>query len=88
MKPLEKVGVATVILGVVGLLIFAPIIIFGGGYLGGLIIKWIVGNAFVSGVHMILPNLEFTKDMIPFVCGVLAVFGSYFKSQLTHKKED
>lgn len=85
---LEKVGVGAVIVGVLALLIFFPVLVFGAGYLGGLILKWIVGNAVVSGVNIILPQIEFTKDAIPFVCGVIAVFGSYFKSTLNAKKDD
>ncbi len=83
----EKVGVGAIIVGVVGLLIFVPVLCFGGGYVGGLLLKWVVGNAFVNGVNTIMPNIEFTQDSIPVMCGVLAVIGSYFKATQINKKE-
>ena len=80
MKILEKIGLGTAITGFIGLLVFLPVVTFGFGYLGGLILKWIVGNAVCNGFNIIFNTTRFTPDLIPIVCASLATIGKYFKS--------
>lgn len=62
-----------------------PILIFLGGVVSGLILKWIVGGFVVDGLNLIFNTTRFSADKIPIVCGTLAVIGSFFK--ITVNKE-
>ena len=62
-----------------------PILIFLGGVVSGLILKWIVGGFVVDGLNLIFNTTRFSADKIPIVCGTLAVIGSFFK--ITVSKE-
>ena len=89
MNKLEKVGVAGITGGFIGLLVFSPVITFGFAYLGGLILKWIVGNAVTNGLNIVFDTTRFTSDLIPITCASLATIGKYFKStQTNNNKKD
>lgn len=85
---LEKVGIASIVSGVVvtfiGLLVFAPVITFGFAYLGGMILDWIVGDKLVNGLNLMFDTTRFTRDLIPLTCATLATIGRYFKSSQTN----
>lgn len=70
--------VSVIILG-----IFLPVIIFGVGWFGGWILMKIVGGAVVTGLNTLFGTTRFMPDLIPVVCGVLAVIGSYFKTSVS-----
>lgn len=70
--------VSVIILG-----IFLPVIIFGVGWFGGWILMKIVGVAVVTGLNTLFGTTRFMPDLIPVVCGVLAVIGSYFKTSVS-----
>ena len=73
--------VSVIILG-----IFLPVIIFGVGWFGGWILMKIVGGAVVTGLNTLFGTTRFMPDLIPVVCGVLAVVGSYFKTSVSSSK--
>ena len=73
--------VSVIILG-----IFLPVIIFGAGWFGGWILMKIVGGAVVTGLNTLFGTTRFMPDLIPVVCGVLAVIGSYFKTSVSNNK--
>ena len=73
--------VSVIILG-----IFLPVIIFGAGWFGGWILMKIVGGAVVTGLNTLFGTTRFMPDLIPVVCGVLAVVGSYFKTSVSNNK--
>lgn len=73
--------VSVIILG-----IFLPVIIFGVGWFGGWILMKIVGGAVVTGLNTLFGTTRFMPDLIPVVCGVLAVVGSYFKTSVSNNK--
>lgn len=80
----EKFGIGSVIVGFIGLLVFSPVITFGFAYLGGLILKWIVGNAITDGFNTVFNTVRFSPDLIPIVCATFATIGKYFKAVQTN----
>ena len=79
-------GYIGVIIGIIVLCIVEPIIIFGAGWFGGWILMKIVGGAVVTGLNTLFGTTRFTPDIIPVVCGTLAVIGSYFKTTVNNSK--
>lgn len=79
-------GYIGVIIGIIILCIVEPIIIFGAGWFGGWILMKIVGGAVVTGLNTLFGTTRFMPDLIPVVCGVLAVIGSYFKTSVSNNK--
>ena len=47
----------------------------------------IVGGAVVTGLNAFFGTTRFTPDLIPVVCGVLTVIGSYFKTVVSNNKK-
>ena len=68
------------------MVLLLPLLSFGGGYLTGLILKWIIGDAVVNGMNLLLNTTRFTPDMLPVVCGALGTIGSFFKSSVSTSK--
>ena len=66
--------------------IFLPVITFGAGWFGGWILMKIVGGAVVTGLNTLFGTTRFMPDLIPVVCGVLAVVGSYFTTSVSSSK--
>lgn len=79
-------AIVGVIIGVIIICIIAPIITFGAGWLGGWILMKIVGGAVVTGLNTLFGTTRFMPDLIPVVCGTLAVVGSYFKTSVSNNK--
>ncbi|HHX71216.1 MAG TPA: hypothetical protein GX708_24620 [Gallicola sp.] len=86
MKTLEKIGVVSLVGGVLTLLIFSPVLTFGFAYLGGLILKWIIGDAVCNGLNIVFNTTRFNPNLIPIVCATLATIGQYFKSTQINNK--
>lgn len=86
-KTLENVGIASIIAGFIGLLVFSPVLTFGFAYLGGLILKWVVGDAIASGFNIMFDTARFTPNLIPIACATLATIGKYFKSSQTNNNK-
>lgn len=80
---LENIGAITVLISVIFLLVFSPAIVFLLGYLGGMILNWVVGAKLVTGLNLMFNTTRFTKDLIPLSCATLATIGRYFKSSYT-----
>lgn len=83
----NNIGPIIGIIGVVILWILSPIIIFGAGWFGGWILMKIVGGVVVTGLNTLFGTTRFIPDLIPVVCGVLAVIGSYFKTTISSGKK-
>ena len=87
MSTLEKVGVGSLVAGFIGLLVFSPVLTFGFAYLGGLILKWLVGGMVSNGLNIVFNTTRFTPELIPIACATFATVGKYFKSsQTNHNK--
>ena len=84
---LETVGVATIIVGFIGLLVVSPVLTFGFAYLGGMILNLFVGDAITHGLNVIFDTTRFTNDLIPLTCATLATIGKYFKSSNTNNNK-
>lgn len=84
---MESLGWFTAFVGVVGLLVFSPVITFGFAWIGRWILKLCVGDAIASGMNLMFNTTRFTPDFIPLVCATLATIGKYFKSSQTNKTE-
>lgn len=84
---LENLGVVAIVTGVVGLLVFLPIIVFALGAFGGWILKMFVGGHVVYGMNVLFGTDRFYPEQLPVLCGTLALLASYFKSTTTNKTE-
>lgn len=71
------------IIGIIILCIIKPIIIFGAGWFGDWILMNIVGGAVATGLNTLFETTRFTPDIIPIVCGTLAVIGNFFKTTVS-----
>lgn len=80
----EDFGIIAAIAGVIGLLVFSPVITFGFAWLGGWILKMCVGSAIADGMNLMFDTTRFTPDFIPLACATLATIGKYFKSSQTN----
>ena len=66
--------------------IISPFIVFWVCYLGGFIVKWLIGNVLVQGFALF--GLILPVEKIPLACGTLGFVASYFKtnSKCKYKK--
>ena len=69
---LEKAGIASIIIGLIGLLVFSPVLTFLCAYVGGMLLDWIVGAKLVDGLNLMFDTTRFTRDLIPLTCATLA----------------
>ena len=83
----NNIGVVIGIIVAVISSILSPILIFGAGWFGGWVLMKIVGGAVVTGLNTLFGTTRFTPDLIPVVCGVLAVVGGYFKTTISSSKK-
>ncbi len=86
-RKMETPGLLTALAGIIGLLVFSPVITFGAAWIGGWLLKLCVGNAIADGLNLMFNTTRFTPDFIPLACATLATIGRYFKSTQTNKTE-
>ena len=68
---------------IVVILIFGGAISFGLGWLGGLFLKWVCGDAVANGLNMVLGNItqySFTPNDIPLFSAIMTTIAGFFKS--------
>lgn len=63
-----------------------PIITYLCGFVTGMILDLIVGDSLISGLNLLFNTTRFSNEMIPFICGALAVIGSFFKGSVSIKE--
>ena len=85
MKELSTVVGAVAL--IIGLFLILPFISFWASYFGGWICKITIGNTLVKALNMLFNTAYFTKDMIPWIAGVLGWIGGFFKSVNTSKSK-
>ena len=76
-----------IIIVAVAVYLVSPILCFFGGWIAGAILEWAVGGLLASGLNLLFNTTRFSTDMLPMLCGALAVIGSFFKSSLTTKRD-
>ena len=72
------------------IVIFGGALIFGLGWLGGLFLKWICGDAVANGLNMVLGNItqhQFTPNDIPLFSAIMTTIAGFFKS-VKYSKND
>lgn len=84
---LTIVGIFTVLVGLIGALIFSPVLTFAFAYVGGMLLKLCVGDTIASGLNLMFNTARFTPDIIPLACATLATIGRYFKSTQTNHND-
>lgn len=84
MSKMKGLGWMTALVGIIGLLVFSPVITFGFAWMGGWILKVCVGSAIADGMNLMFNTTRFTPDFIPLACATLATIGKYFKSSQTN----
>ena len=72
----------------IALLVFTTAICYGTGYLGGMILSAIVGEQIAATLNSVFNTTHFTSDMIPSICGIIAVIGNFFKSRVSNKNNN
>lgn len=75
---------------IVVMIIFGGAISFGLGWLGGLFLKWVCGDAVASGLNMVLGNItqhQFTPNDIPLFSAIMTTIAGFFKSVKYNKKD-
>lgn len=87
MSKMEGLGWLTTLVGIIGLLVFSPVITFGFAWMGGWILKVCVGTAIADGMNLMFNTTRFTPDFIPLACATLATIGKYFKSSQTNNNK-
>lgn len=76
-----------VIITAVIMAILSPIITYLCGFFSGMILDLIVGDALIKGLNLLFNTTRFSNEMIPFICGALAVIGSFFARKIHVKQE-
>lgn len=87
----ELVGCFTIGILVIILMIFGGAISFGLGWLGGLFLKWVCGDAVTNGLNMVLGNItqyKFTPNDIPLFSAIMTTIAGFFKTTTTYKSKD
>ena len=84
---LKYLGYFTAVVGMIGALVFSPVITFGFAWFGGWILNLCVGNAITNGMNLMFNTTRFTPDFIPLACATLATIGKYFKSSQTNNNK-
>ena len=84
---METLGWCTAFVGMIGLLVFSPVLTFGFAWIGGWILKMCVGDAIAGGMNLMFNTTRFTPDFIPLACATLATIGKYFKSSQTNNNK-
>lgn len=87
MSKMKGLGWPTALVGIIGLLVFSPVITFGFAWMGGWILKVCVGSAIADGMNLMFNTTRFTPDFIPLACATLATIGKYFKSSQTNNNK-
>lgn len=87
MSKMKGLGRLTALVGIIGLLVFGPVITFGFAWIGGWILKVCVGSAIADGMNLMFNTTRFTPDFIPLACATLATIGKYFKSSQTNNNK-
>lgn len=80
-------GIWAAIIGLIGLLVFSPVITFGCAWVGGMLLKLCVGDTIAAGMNLMFNTNRFTPDFIPLACATLATIGRYFKSSQTNNNK-
>ena len=68
--------------------IFGGALCFGLGWLGGLFLKWVCGDAVASGLNMVLGNItqyQYTPNDIPLFSAIMVTISGFFKSTKYNK---
>lgn len=84
---MKALGWITAFIGMIGLLVFSPVLTFGLAWIGGWILKMCVGSAIADGMNLMFNTTRFTPDFIPLACATLATIGKYFKSSQANHNE-
>lgn len=54
-------------------------IVYVMGYIGGTVIDGIMGDRMIEFLNIILGEGKVVKEQIPMLCGMLGVFGNFFR---------
>lgn len=58
------------------------------GYIGGIIIKLIVGDQIINCLNTAFGTSRLTPEMIPVFCGIIAYIGAAFKNTTRKQKDE
>ena len=72
------------------MLIFGGAISFGLGWLGGVFLQWVCGDAVANGLNMVLGNITqytFAPSDIPLFSAIMTTIAGFFKT-IHHNNKD
>lgn len=67
-------------------LIGSPVLSFTLGFAGGSILQACFGETIVSTINSLFAAPILTTSMIPVICGIIAVIGGFFKTNVSNSK--
>ena len=73
------------------LIIFGGAISFGLGWIGGVFLKWVCGDAVTNGLNMVLGNItqhQFVPNDIPLFSAIMTTIAGFFKSVKYNNKKN
>lgn len=79
----EGTGALVALIGVIILIVFAPMISFFLSYFGGWLCKIIFGDTLCTALNTLFNVSFFTPDKLPMIAGALGWIGGYFKTAKT-----
>lgn len=77
---MKKESLAVKLITFIIVLFLLPVLYYFCGWLFGVMLKLLLGKAFINGMNNLFNTTHFTQEMIPNICGTLGVVGFFFKS--------
>lgn len=59
--------------------IVLSLVVYIIGYLGGIVVNKLIGQKIVECLNILIGEGRVMRDQIPLICGVLGVFGNFFR---------
>lgn len=85
----EGLGIIAAFVGVITLIIFAPMISFFISYFGGWLCKITFGDILCNSLNTLFNTKTFTPENLPIIAGALGWIAGFFKSvDLSKDKDD
>lgn len=76
----EGLGAIAALIGVIALIVFAPMISFFISYFGGWLCKITFGNILCNSLNTLFNTKTFVPENLPIIAGALGWIAGFFKS--------
>lgn len=79
----EDHGWLSAIVAAMIVLCITPILTFAFGFAGGAILRFVFGSLICNTLNEIFATNRFNPELIPPICGMIAVIGGCFKTSIS-----